>query len=195
MTEYLNDRGFFKKSEILSVAIVDQNNLYLFMDLKEFPEGTKPPEPFILKAPDIEAGEKESIQWQGSNWVLVENHLGEVWYSTVNGVPYTINSIGKVPDNLTDKPRPNQFSVFVNGEWTEDEELKTQHNIEVNTYRKNELLAEVEKMKIDLRDRILVGDATTDNQKKLKKLIDYSDALDLVDLGVDNPDFPDVPQF
>lgn len=184
MSTYLNERGFFKKTELLKVAVVDQDYVFLYMDLREFPADTKPPEPFILDAPTFELGDKEVVQWNGQAWRVVENHVGEAWYKKLNGEAVTINNIGAPSNDLTDKARPDQFHVWdtkKNG-WVLDKSLKQDFITAQNTDQKAMLKADAEE-RITLIERKVKLKRATEQDLTMLDLL-YGFTLDLDDLGL-----------
>ena len=54
-------------------------------------------------APDPVPGPGQALVWDNGQWVLVENHRGEVWYDP-DGKRVTISSLGPIPDGYTETP-------------------------------------------------------------------------------------------
>lgn len=92
-------------------------------------------------------------------WEYIEDHRGEKYYSIDDASKVEIKELGKLPDNLTDKPRPDQFHIFQDGEWVLDQSAKDQAEKQSKI---DALNAEMAK----LRNDIIFGQAMGDDVSK-----------------------------
>ncbi|BBD08447.1 phage tail assembly chaperone [Desulfovibrio ferrophilus] len=58
-----------------------------------------------------EAGERQASVWADQAWSLMEDHRGEIYYSTVTGEPVVIEYLGDVPKELTGIA-PGDFQIW-----------------------------------------------------------------------------------
>ncbi|MBU1001913.1 MAG: phage tail assembly chaperone [Proteobacteria bacterium] len=74
----------------------------------------------------LEPGQGQAVVWTGEGWDLVEDHRGEVHYSTATGEPLIIEELGALPAGLTGTA-PGDFQNWdaAAGAWADDVQALT----------------------------------------------------------------------
>lgn len=81
---------------------------------------------------DIEPSEQKegfTLVFDGESWLEMEDHRGEVVYSTENGMESKVDHIGPLKDGFTIKPPSSDFDKWDGDDWVADNDARKQADI------------------------------------------------------------------
>lgn len=100
MTVQFNEDGFALESGEVVVYVTDKNGIYTHTATEFVVEGTGiSAGSYLDSAPDTKSG--YAIKRVENGWQYVEDHRGEVVYSTIDKTEITIDDVGAYPKNTT----------------------------------------------------------------------------------------------
>lgn len=100
----------------IPVCQLDENNYFIGMTVADLDPRDKnhgyliPAQCILTDPPEIKKGYKS--KWNGSGWVYLENHIGEIAYDKNTGLPVTIEKMGVLDESLTTLIPPKQYMIW-----------------------------------------------------------------------------------
>ena len=110
--------------------------------------------------------DNQAIIHNGQKWTYPKDFRGQKVYSIITGAETTITEIGDIADNYTLLKPASEFDSWDGEKWVLDTEKQHQHDINVATSQKKQLLSEVNAQIEYLQDAI-DADIATDAEKSL----------------------------
>lgn len=110
--------------------------------------------------------DNQAITHNGQKWTYPKDFRGQKVYSIITGAETTITEIGDIADNYTLLKPASEFDSWDGEKWVLDTEKQHQHDINVATSQKKQLLSEVNAQIEYLQDAI-DADIATDAEKSL----------------------------
>lgn len=107
-----------------------------------------------------------AIVLKNGGWIYPHDHRGQKVYSITNGSEKTITEIGDIPDGYTTMKPASEFDRWDGGKWVLDAKKQHQHDIDVATAKKQQLLNATNAQIEYLQDAI-DADIATDKEKTL----------------------------
>ena len=157
-------------------------------------EGIGLPAHACLDAPKTVKDDKAIIR-VGDKWTYPADHRGKKIYSIENRTESTVTEIGDIPNDYT-LLKPNSEFDGWNGEaWVLDENKQHQHNVDVATAQKKQLLSEAGSQIDYLQDAIDTDIATDEEKASYSAWKRYRVLLNRIDVDtaptIDWPEKPD----
>lgn len=192
MKEYitLNEQGFADASGWVVCYLTSPDGEYLgFID--EFIPATAglPAGAYIDEPPADEAG--KAIIRVGDKWELVDDHRGEIVYSTENGQPVEVKALGDYPDNTTPLAPATAFDKWNGSAWVTDEAQLKAGEIAETEARRAQLRAQADSEIAWRQYAVDRGKATNEETAALIEWQDYR--LDLMRVNPEKPYWPPLP--
>lgn len=171
--DYLDENGYFKEQTTLVVALFDQDDIYRGKAEETFSAGTCPPTLPVIELPpeDMKPEKNQVIRWDGKQYYLDYNFKGQTVYKKTTGEAVKIETIGALPDDLTEKERPDFYHT-----WSDN--LKNWWISPENAIRKNQDETETEKSRLITLSEQRVNDLTEATDESIFE----SDEIDPADL-------------
>lgn len=195
MKEYitLNEQGFAETSGWVVCYLTNPDGEYLgFID--EFIPATAglPAGAYIDEPPADEAG--RAIIRVGNKWELVDDHRGETVFSTENGQPVEVKTLGDYPDNTTPLAPATPFDKWNGDAWVTDEAKVKAANIAEAEFRKAQLRARADSEIAWRQDAVNDGYATEQEAADLAAWKKYRVLLMRIDTSkAPDIEWPEVP--
>jgi hypothetical protein len=115
-------------------------------------------------------------------WEYVEDHRGEIRYSTITKQTISINELGEYPKDSTDM-EPSLFDVWDGNKWVVDEKAKADAMIKSATLKKSELKSIADSEIAWRQDAVDIGIATEKEKKSLDEWKRYRVELSRIDIS------------
>lgn len=128
-------------------------------------EGIGLPDHVCLDAPK-NVKENQAIVRNGEQWIYPPDLRGTTIYSTETGSETTMQEIGDIPEGYTILKPNTAFDSWDGEKWVLDTEKQHQHDVDVATSQKKQLLSEANAQIEYLQDAI-DADIATDAEKSL----------------------------
>ncbi|HBE9179132.1 TPA: tail fiber assembly protein [Serratia fonticola] len=127
-----------------------------------------------------------AIVFDGTNWVVVQDHRGQIVYSTLDNRSFTISELGILPENTTLIKPDSIFDEWDGNGWVKNKEKEIEFNIKKLEEERTKLLSEAS-LKISYwQTKLLLGTIKEDEKSILLSWIDYIDAVNAIDLSKGN---------
>ena len=190
----LDSKGLTVSAGWAVVYNVDAKGEFLQATYQYLPTGVGLPANAYLEAPKS-VKDNQAIIHNGQQWTYPKDLRGTTIYSTETGTETTMQEVGDIPEGYTTSKPTSEFDIWNGGKWILDAEKQHQHDIDVATSQKKQLLSEANEQISYLQDAI-DADIATDEEKALysawKK---YRALLNRVDLSqAPNINYPEKPQ-
>ena len=144
---------------------VDAKGEFLQATYQYLPVGVGLPAHAYLEAPK-NVQDNQAIIHNGQKWTYPKDFRGQKIYSIITGTEITITEIGDIPDDYTLLKPASEFDSWDGEKWVLDTEKQHQHDINVATSQKKQLLSDVNEQISYLQDAI-DADIATDAEKSL----------------------------
>ena len=128
-------------------------------------EGIGLPDHICLDAPK-EVRVNQAIVRNGQKWTYPQDLRGTTIYSIETGAETIMQEIGEIPDGYTALKPTSEFDSWDGEKWVLDTEKQHQHDINVATSQKKQLLSDVNEQISYLQDAA-DADIATDAEKSL----------------------------
>ena len=128
-------------------------------------EGIGLPSHVCLDAPKSVEDDQAIIR-NGQQWIYPKDLRGTIIYSTGTGAETTLQEVGDIPQGYTTLKPSSEFDSWSGEKWVLDTEKQHQHDINVATSQKKQLLSEINEDIEYLQDAI-DADIATDAEKSL----------------------------
>ncbi|OCG19619.1 tail fiber assembly protein [Gilliamella sp. WF3-4] len=110
--------------------------------------------------------EDKAIVRQDNKWVYLNDYRGKKIYSIENGAESTVTEIGDIPKGHTLLKPSSEFDVWNGDAWVLDENKQHQHDVDVASAQKKQLLNEAT-AQIDYLQDAIDTEIATDEEKAL----------------------------
>lgn len=161
----LDNNGLTISAGWAVVYNVDAKGEFLQATYQYLPVGVGLPAHAYLEAPK-NVQDNQAIIHNGQKWTYPKDFRGQKIYSIITGTEITITEIGDIPDDYTLLKPASEFDSWDGEKWVLDTEKQHQHDINVATSQKKQLLSDVNEQISYLQDAI-DADIATDAEKSL----------------------------
>ncbi|HED1540724.1 TPA: tail fiber assembly protein [Kluyvera cryocrescens] len=154
----------------------------------------------LTPPPEITSGNVAVYDGEYDNWKLVEDHRGEIVFSTKTGESLVITTLGPLPDDTVSEGPTEQYMKWDGTEWVHDAEAeKAAFQAKAESHRQY-LLSVANSTIADWRTELQLEVITDDDRASLIKWMAYIKGLKMMDLsevhdeaGYDAIDWPQNP--
>ncbi|MCO6545366.1 MAG: tail fiber assembly protein [Gilliamella sp.] len=164
-TAILDSNGITTTAGWAVVYHVDSNGEYSGATHQYLPVGVGVPASSYLDAPKSVKDGKAIIR-VGDKWAYPVDHRGKKIYSTKTGAESTVTEIGDIPNDYTLLKPSSEFDAWNGEKWVLDENKQHQHDVDVATAQKKQLLNEAT-TQIDYLQDAIDTEIATDEEKAL----------------------------
>ena len=164
-TAVLDSNGLTVSAGWAVIYNVDAKGEFLQATYQYLPVGVGLPANAYLDAPKS-VKDNQAIIHNGQKWTYPKDFRGQKVYSIITGAETTITEIGDIADNYTLLKPASEFDSWDGEKWVLDTEKQHQHDINVATSQKKQLLSDVNEQISYLQDAI-DADIATDAEKSL----------------------------
>ena len=161
----LDNNGLTISAGWAIVYNVDAKGEFLQATYQYLPVGVGLPANAYLDAPKS-VKDNQAIIRNGQKWTYPKDFRGQKVYSITTGAEITVNQIGDIPDNYTLLSPNSEFDSWDGEKWVLDTEKQHQHDVDIATSQKKQLLSDVNEQISYLQDAI-DADIATDAEKTL----------------------------
>lgn len=161
----LDSKGLTVSAGWAVVYNVDAKGEFLQATYQYLPTGVGLPAHAYLEAPK-NVQENQAIIHNGQQWTYPKDLRGTTIYSTETGAETTMQEVGDIPEGYTILKPTSQFDSWDGGKWVLDAKKQHQHDIDVATAKKQQLLNATNAQIEYLQDAI-DADIATDKEKTL----------------------------
>lgn len=137
----LDNNGLTISAGWAVVYNVDAKGEFLQATYQYLPVGVGLPANAYLDAPKS-VKDNQAIIHNGQKWTYPKDFRGQKVYSIITGAEITVNQIGDIPDDYTLLKPASEFDSWDGEQWVLDTEKQHQHDINVATSQKKQLLSE-----------------------------------------------------
>ena len=145
-------------------------------------EGVGLPDHVCLDAPK-NVKDNQAIVRNGQKWTYPKDFRGQKVYSITTGAEITVNQIGDIPDDYTLLKPTSEFDSWDGEKWVLDTEKQHQHDVDVATSQKKQLLSETNAQIEYLQDAADAEMATDAEVALLAALKKYRVLLNRIDVN------------
>ena len=161
----LDSKGLTVSAGWAVVYNVDAKGEFLQATYQYLPTGVGLPAHAYLEAPK-NVQDNQAIIHNGQQWTYPKDLRGTTIYSTETGAETTMQEVGDIPEGYTILKPTSQFDSWDGGKWVLDAKKQHQHDIDVATAKKQQLLNATNAQIEYLQDAI-DADIATDKEKTL----------------------------
>ena len=173
---------------------VDEKGEFLQATYQYLPIGVGLPANAYLDAPRS-VKDNQAIIHNGQQWTYPKDLRGTIIYSTETGVETTMQEVGEIPDGYTTSKPTSEFDVWNGEKWVLDTEKQHQHDIDVTTSQKKQLLSKATSQISYLQDTVDSQIATEQEIQLLAEWKKYRALVNRIDVQqAPNIDWPRQPQ-
>ncbi len=189
----------FKMSEINQVVVIydvdpDTGELLGSQEINIPPHTGLPAYTTPKSPPDLTPGMVPVFDLVSGSWSLIEDHRGQIVFSTASGEPVEISELGELPEGVTTKVPVDSYQKWDGVNWVDDTEAK--HRAEVNSAVEllTRLMREANEKIAPLNDAVEIGIETDEEVTQLTEWKKYRVALSRIDTAT-APDivWPEIP--
>ncbi|HGY5199727.1 TPA: tail fiber assembly protein [Raoultella ornithinolytica] len=147
-----------------------------------------------ISPPEIASGETAVFNAAAGQWSLIEDHRGQIVYSTASGEPVEISALGELPEGVTTKAPAGSYQKWDGENWVNDAEAKHQAEVSSAIELLTELMREANAKIAPLNDAVELGIQTDEEVMQLTEWKKYRVALSRIDTST-APDiaWPEIP--
>ena len=194
-TAVLDDNGLTISAGWAIIYSVDAKGEFLQATYQYLPVGVGLPAHAYLEAPK-NVQDNQAIIHNGQQWTYPKDLRGTTIYSTETGSETTMQEVGDIPEGYTIL-KPNTAFDSWNGEkWVLDTEKQHQHDVDIATSQKKQLLSEVNEQISYLQDAVDTDIATDAEIELFSALKKYRALVNRIDTKLaPNIDWPSKPSL
>ena len=178
----LDENGLTTKAGWAIIYNVDEKGEFLQATYQFLPVGVGLPANAYLDAPKS-VKYNQAIIHNGQKWTYPKDFRGQKIYSIITGTEITITEIGDIPDDYTLLKPASEFDSWDGEKWVLDTEKQHQHDINVATSQKKQLLSDVNEQISYLQDAIDADIATDAEKTRFAALKKYRVLLTRIDVN------------
>ncbi|HDR1020939.1 TPA: hypothetical protein QB352_000169 [Pasteurella multocida] len=125
MTVQFNKEGFALETGEVVVYVTDEKGIYTHTVTEFVVEGTGiSAGSYLEQVPKVKSG--YAIKRVENGWKYIEDHRGEIVYSTIDKTEITINDVGAYPENTTKLKPPCSYCEWNGEKWFISQEKQTE---------------------------------------------------------------------
>ena len=190
----LNKNGLTVSAGWAIVYHIDAKGEFLQATYQYLPVGVGLPAHAYLEAPK-NVKDNQAIIHNGQQWTYPRDLRGTIIYSTETGAETTMQEVGDIPEGYTTlKPR-SEFDIWDGEKWVLDTEKQHQHDVNIATSQKKQLLSETNAEIEYLQDAIDADIATDAEKTRVAALKKYRVLLTRIDVNqAPNIEWPIAPE-
>ncbi|EEG1432448.1 tail fiber assembly protein [Salmonella enterica subsp. enterica serovar Mbandaka] len=123
--------------------------------------------------------------FNGTGWEHMEDHRGETVFSTEDGTTRTVDYIGTIKNGFTTIPPSTQYDKWDGKKWITDADERHTASVAIAVQERQRLLAHADKVMLDWRTELMMGEISDANRAKLSAWLAYKNDVKLVDVTTD----------
>lgn len=156
-------------------------------------EGIGLPDHVCLDAPK-NVKENQAIVRNGQQWTYPQDLRGTKIYSMKTGAETTMQEVGEIPDGYTILKPTSQFDSWDGEKWVLDAEKQHQHDVNIATSQKKQLLSEANEQISYLQDAVDAEIASEQETQLLAEWKKYRVLVNRIDTEqAPNIEWPEKP--
>jgi len=157
-------------------------------------EGIGLPDHVCLDAPK-NVKDNQAIVLNGQQWSYPKDFRGTKIYSTKTGAETTMQEVGEIPEGYTTIKPTSEFDSWDGEKWVLDTEKQHQHDVNIATSQKKQLLSKATSQISYLQDAVDSQIATEQEIQLLAEWKKYRALVNRIDVQqAPNIDWPRQPQ-
>lgn len=194
-TAVLDNNGLTISAGWAVVYNVDAKGELLQATYQYLPIGVGLPANAYLDAPKS-VKDNQAIIYNGQKWTYPKDLRGTIIYSIETGAEMTMQEVGDIPEGYTTLKPTSGFDVWNGEKWVLDTEKQHQHDVNIATSQKKQLLSEANEQISYLQDAVDAEIATEQEVKQLAEWKKYRILINRIDVNQSpNINYPDKPQL
>ena len=172
---------------------VDAKGEFLQATYQYLPIGVGLPANAYLDAPKS-VKDNQAIIHNGQQWTYPKDLRGTIIYSTETGAETTMQEVGEIPDGYTALKPTSEFDSWNGEKWVLDTEKQHQHDVDIATSQKKQLLSEANEQISYLQDAVDAKIASEQETQSLAEWKKYRVLVNRIDIEqAPNIDWPNNP--
>ena len=172
---------------------VDAKGEFLQATYQYLPTGVGLPANAYLDAPK-NVKDNQAIIHNGQQWTYPKDLRGTIIYSTETGAEITMQEVGEIPDGYTALKPTSEFDSWNGEKWVLDTEKQHQHDVDIATSQKKQLLSEANEQISYLQDAVDAEIASEQETQLLAEWKKYRVLVNRIDTEqAPNIDWPNHP--
>ena len=160
---------------------VDAKGEFLQATYQYLPIGVGLPANAYLDAPKS-VKDNQAIIHNGQQWTYPKDLRGTIIYSTETGAEITMQEVGEIPDGYTALKPTSEFDSWNGEKWVLDTEKQHQHDVDIATSQKKQLLSEANEQISYLQDAVDTDIATDAEIELFSALKKYRALVNRIDV-------------
>ncbi|MBI0004923.1 tail fiber assembly protein [Gilliamella sp. W8126] len=194
-TAVLDSNGLTVSAGWTVVYNVDAKGEFLQATYQYLPVGVGLPANAYLDAPKS-VKDNQAIIHNGQQWTYPKDLRGTMIYSTETGAETTMQEVGEIPAGYTTSKPNSEFDSWDGEKWVLDTEKQHQHNVDIATSQKKQLLSEATSQISYLQDAVDSQIATEQEIQLLAEWKKYRALVNRIDAQqAPNIDWPSKPSL
>ena len=190
----LDNNGLTISAGWAVVYNVDAKGELLQATYQYLPIGIGLPANAYLDAPKS-VKDNQAIIHNGQQWTYPKDLRGTIIYSTETGAETTMQEVGEIPDGYTTSKPTSEFDSWDGEKWVLDTEKQHQHDVDIATSQKKQLLSEANEQISYLQDAVESEIASEQETQLLAKWKKYRVLVNRIDIEqAPNIDWPSQPK-
>lgn len=195
-----NGIWYFNESTSLTVADIDQDQIFKGEKQEVFDKGTSVEPLPVLIFPDAKPNPlpNEVFRWDGEKYYIDYDYRGQVFYEKATGNEVTITELGALPETLTAQKYPGEFYYWdeKQNSWILNEQEKADYIKRSNYNKRGDLLRLASKSIEEIeKEREIFGD-DPDLTRRYTSWKTFIEELKLLtDMTQEEINWPKPPEF
>ena len=177
----LDNNGLTISAGWAVVYNVDAKGEFLQATYQYLPTGVGLPANAYLDAPK-NVKDNQAIIHNGQQWTYPKDLRGTIIYSTETGAEITMQEVGEIPDGYTALKPTSEFDSWNGEKWVLDTEKQHQHDVDIATSQKKQLLSEANEQISYLQDAVDTDIATDAEIELFSALKKYRALVNRIDV-------------
>ena len=177
----LDNNGLTISAGWAVVYNVDAKGELLQATYQYLPIGVGLPANAYLDAPKS-VKDNQAIIHNGQQWTYPKDLRGTIIYSTETGAEITMQEVGEIPDGYTALKPTSEFDSWNGEKWVLDTEKQHQHDVDIATSQKKQLLSEANEQISYLQDAVDTDIATDAEIELFSALKKYRALVNRIDV-------------
>ena len=180
-TAVLDDNGLTISAGWAIIYSVDAKGEFLQATYQYLPIGVGLPANAYLDAPKS-VKDNQAIIYNGQKWTYPKDLRGTIIYSIETGAEMTMQEVGEIPDGYTALKPTSEFDSWNGEKWVLDTEKQHQHDVDIATSQKKQLLSEANEQISYLQDAVDTDIATDAEIELFSALKKYRALVNRIDV-------------
>lgn len=123
--------------------------------------------------------------FNGTVWEQQPDHRGVTVYSTADRATTVVNYIGEIRSGFTIVAPSTQYDMWDGSKWVTDTDAQRKAAIADAEKQRSNLLASADKVMLDWRTELMLGEISDTNRAKLSAWLAYKNEVKAVDVTTD----------